>query len=161
MAVPTLFFVDEILYRKVRGSLVRDEMTVYSMMDREFQILSYSYVLRNFEQAYKLEEVGKMINRSKHTVFDRIYNGDLVGAHAVIWPMTDGTKPRGWRFSPKGVEKVWEFFAEMQDRISKDPLSRGQNKRLPSRSELRAMLRNEVVMYIKDESGEFRPTWKP
>lgn len=159
--IPNLFFLDEILYRKISHNRYSDEFKAFSMIDKEMQLLPYTYVLQNFQRAYTLDETSELVNRTRNTVFLNIYNGWIKGTHAVIWPVSGNPRPRGYRWSPNGVMKLRDAFAERQDAIERDPLSRGRNKYVPSRAEVRARLNNEKILYYRDEeTGEFRPTWR-
>ena len=101
------------------------------------------------ETAYTTKQVAQILNKHKITIEDYIWEGK-VATPARIYSI--GNPEGNWSkfmFREKDILDIHEFILEV-----------GHSSELPSRSELQALLKNNLILYTKTEDGKFVPVWK-
>lgn len=157
MKFPRMFFLDEKLYRKEHINRAGDELYAWSFQESRLVTLPYSYVRDNYDQAFSARDVSKVLNRGYTYIRNLVFAGTI---DATDWRRTMTTGDRhGPYWSPKGLMELRDYFASQhRGRPRNDGLKTPQA--IPTRRELRAMLDRGVVLYAKDDAGNFVPTWK-
>lgn len=110
------------------------------------------------QRAYSVSQVSKILNKHVDTIKRHLRAGNIKKPQAVY--SLDGLhRTIRYLFSEDDIREVHEFFRTVhQGRPRKDGrITAGD---LISKPELEALLRNEKVLYTKDEDGEFVPVWK-
>jgi len=118
----------------------------------------WSDVRKRHGRAFRLKQVAEMIGRNVTTIKWDIIKGNIVRPQRIY--TLDGNKnPGTYYFSEEDVYGLHDYIMTVH---------RGRPRRdgqitpasIPSKMELRAMMRHDIVTYIKSESGEFIPMWK-
>lgn len=148
------FFLGKNLYTRIKVQKHLDQIECWGHAEKAFVFLSYSYVLHNQETAYGTTEVAKMLWRAPATLLNSVQRGILRPTIAYIPVGKPDADPIMYAWHESGIMEAWEYFVNTDYRGSGSPVP------TPSKKELRAALNHEVVMYIRDENGEFVPTWR-
>lgn len=151
------FYLNGDLHQRLHVNRVTDTLVAWNHRTRKRVGYSYSDVMRRAERAYKTKEVGLMFNRTRLTLERGIINGDIP-APQKSYSITTGT-PKGYWWNEEDIMNAWDFLSQVhRGRPRKDGLVTTKN--IPSLRELRAMLRQEVILYVQTDDGEFIPSWK-
>jgi hypothetical protein len=112
----------------------------------------------NRRPAYTIREVSAMIGKGVNTMKRHFREGNLPKPMQAD-PLQGVRRPGTYYFSEDDVRLTREYFRNLHwGRPRKDGTVTEQN--MPSKAELEAMMRNEVMLYAKNEEGEFIPVWK-
>jgi hypothetical protein len=129
-------------------SRARDELVAWCYSDKKRVLYSYVDVQKNMENAYTIKQVGALVGRHKVTIEEYILQGKITTPQKV-YPIS---KPEStwskFMFSESDILKLHEYILEA-----------GYTKNIPSKAELRALLKNNMILYTKTETG-FVPVWK-
>ena len=101
------------------------------------------------ENAYSIKDVGLLLGRHKVTIEDYILEGKIKVPQRV-YPI--GNPESTWykfMFSESDILDLHEFISEA-----------GYSSNIPSRAELQALLKHNMILYTKTEEGKFVPVWK-
>ena len=144
------FFLNEKIHKVIRSSRSKDEMVAWCYPDKKRVMYSYSDVKKNMENAYTVTQVGFFLNRHRVTIQDYILDGKIP-APSKIYPIGDpeNTEWSQYMFNQKDILGLHEFLLEA-----------GHSNELPSRAELKALLKTSFILYTKTEEGKFVPVWK-
>jgi hypothetical protein len=143
------FFLNGKLHKVIKSSRSKDEIIAWCYPDRKRVLYSYSQVEKYKESAYSLTEVGKLIGRHKVTVEEYVIDGK-VREPQKVYPI--GKPESNWykyMMSESDVLDLHQFI-----------LDAGYSKNLPSRAELQALLKHNMILYTKSSEGNFVPVWK-
>ncbi len=117
--------------------------------DKKRVLYSYSLVSKGMENAYTLVQAGRILNRHKVTLEEYILVGKIKSPQKV-YPI--GNPDSTWfkyMLSESDIVHIHEFILEA-----------GHTKDLPSKAELLALLKSNVILYTKTNDGKYVPVWK-
>ena len=101
------------------------------------------------ENAYSIKDAGVLLNRHKVTIEEYILAGKIKEPQKV-YPISN-------------PESTWSKFmlseSDILD-IHQFILDAGYLRDLPSRAELQALLKHNMILYTKTKDGSFVPVWK-
>ena len=143
------FFLDGKIHKALRASRAKDEVVAWCYPDKRRVLYSYSIVKKNMKKAYSIKEAGKLLNRHKVTVENYILDGKIKKPNK-IYPISNPES--GWSkymLSEDDILDVHQFI-----------LDDGYTADFPSRSELLALLKHDIILYTKTSEGKFVPVWK-
>jgi hypothetical protein len=143
------FFLNGKIHKVLRSNRSKDELIAWCYPDKKRVLYPYSQVKKNMENAYSTSDVARILDRHKVTLEDYILDGKIKVPQRV-YPI--GNPESTWSkfmFSESDILDLHEFI-----------LDSGYSKELPSRSELKALLKNNVILYTKSSDGKFIPVWK-
>jgi hypothetical protein len=143
------FFLNDKLHKVIKKSRAKDELIAWCYIDKKRVMFSYSQVYKYMENAYSIVEVGKILGKHKVTIEDYILEGKIRRPEKV-YPI--GNPDSTWSkymFSEKEIYELHEFI-----------LDSGHISQMPSKTELMAILKNNLILYTKTEEGKFVPVWK-
>ena len=142
------FFLNNQLHKVIRLSRAKDEVVAWRYSDKKRVLYSYVDVQKNMENAYTITQVGAILGRHKVTIEEYILQGKIT-APQKVYPISkpDSTWSK-FMFSESDILKLHEYILEA-----------GYTKNIPSRAELRALLKNNMILYTKTDTG-FVPVWK-
>lgn len=143
------FFLNEKIHKVLRASRSKDELVAWSYPDKKRMLYSYSQVEKYMGKAYGIQEVASLLNKHKVTIEDYILEGK-VKTPQKIYPISNPDN------------KNWSRYMFSQDDIldvHQHILDSGHSKEIPSKTELIALLKNNIILYTKTDSG-FVPVWK-
>jgi hypothetical protein len=153
--LPAYVILNKKLYKVLSKTKSTDRAVLWNFEEKTREVHSYLAVAKYGEKAYSPYEIGQLLNRSKYTIkahwheFPEPYR---------IYAFTSG-EPVGRRWDSDGVMEIRDVLASKH---YGHPRNDGEiiPMAIPSRTELRAMLNQEAVYYVKAEDGSVIPTWK-
>jgi hypothetical protein len=148
--VARYFFLNGKIHKVVRAARSRDELIAWCYPDRKRVMYSYSQVSKYLENAFTLTEVAEMLNKHKVTIEDYILEGKIK-APQKVYPISnpDSTTWSKYMFKESDILDLHQFI-----------LDAGHSGDLPSKAELQALLKHNLILYTKTEEGKFVPVWK-
>jgi len=144
------FFLNDKIHKVIKASRSRDELIAWSYIDKKRMLYSYSQVEKNMQNAYSMTQVAKILNKHKVTIEDYILDGKI-RAPQKIYPIGD-PENKNWSkymFSESDILDLHQFILDV-----------GYPTEIPSRTELIAILKHNLILYTKTEEGKFVPVWK-
>jgi hypothetical protein len=144
------FFLNDKIHKVLKSSRSKDEIIAWCYPDKKRVMYSYSQVKKNMQTAYTVVEVAHMLNKHRVTIQEYILN-DKVSTPQKIYPIgqPDSENWSQYMFNQKNILDIHEHI-----------LDSGHSKEIPSKAELQALLKNNLVLYTKTEDGKFVPVWK-
>lgn len=129
-------------------SRAKDELIAWSYLDKKRVMYSYSQVEKNMENAYTIKQASTILNRHKVTIENYILNGKIKNPQKVY--------PIG------NIESKWfKFMLSESDilDIHSYILEAGYTKDFPTKGEVQALLKHNIILYTKTDNG-FVPVWR-
>lgn len=152
------FYLNGKLHKKLHINRGADTITTWCYPDHRRVAYTYSDVLLNKEPAYTLQEVGKMLNRRPDTIERAILEGNIV-APQYTYGLDENKHKYKYMWHESDIIAAHEYFSQVhKGRPRKDGLITPMH--LPTLRELRAIIRQQNILYVRDEDGSFRPTWQ-
>jgi hypothetical protein len=143
------FFLNNKIHKVLSHSRSKDQMVAWCYPDKKRLMYSYSQVLKSMENAYSTKQVAQMLGKHKITIEDYILDGKIKYPQKV-YPI--GNPDSTWykfMYSESDIMDIHEFILES-----------GYSKNMPSRNEMRALLKHNTILYTKTNEGNFVPVWK-
>jgi hypothetical protein len=152
------FYLNDALHKALHVSRPDDMIIAWNFIEGKRVAYNYSDVQKNKKHAYSISEAAKLLNRHSDTIKRHLRLGDIKRpqqAHS----LEDKNKLGRYYFTDEDIKEMREFFKTVH--IGR-PRNDGQvtASNIPSKAELEAMLRNETVLYAKNNDGEFVPVWR-
>lgn len=143
------FFLNSKVHKVLKLSRAKDELIAWSYLDKKRMMYSYAQVDKGMEKAYTIVEVSKILGRHRVTIEEYILQGKVKQPQKV-YPISnpDSTWSK-YMFSESDIMDIHQFIIDA-----------GHIRDLPSRSELQAILKHNLILYTKTEDGKFVPVWK-
>jgi hypothetical protein len=110
---------------------------------------SYAQVDKHMERAYGIVEVSKIIGRHRVTIEEYILQGKVKQPQKVYPISNPDSSWSKYMFSESDILDIHQFIIDA-----------GHIRDLPSRSELQAILKHNLILYTKTDDGKFVPVWK-
>ena len=142
------FFLNNKLHKVIRLSRAKDEVVAWCYPDKKRVMYPYSDAEKNMETAYTIKQAGQILGRHKVTIEEYILQGKISTPQKVYPISNPESSWYKFMFSESDIFKLHEYILEA-----------GYTKDLPSKAELRALLKNNIILYTKTDSG-FVPVWK-
>lgn len=144
------FFLNGKIHKVLRAHRSKDELVAWCYPDKKRVLYSYSQVEKYMENAYSMTDVGLIIGKHKVTIEDYILEGKIKPPQKV-YPISnpDSKNWSKYMFSESDVLDLHQFI-----------LDTGHSKELPTKVELQALLKRNVILYTKTKEGKFVPVWK-
>ncbi len=143
------FFLNNKIHKVLSHSRSKDQMVAWCYPDKKRLLYSYSQVLKTMENAYSTSQVAQMLGKHKVTIEDYILDGKIRYPQKV-YPI--GNPDSTWykfMYSESDIMDIHEFILES-----------GYSKDMPSKNEMRALLKHNTILYTKTNEGNFVPVWK-
>lgn len=152
------FFYKGELHKRLRINRSADIVIAWSYPQGHAVKHIYSDVRKNGQKAFTTGQVCKMINR-KHRTLKNIIDDGMIPAPAMSYGIDENRNPYGYYWREEDVMNLHEYLLTVHHgRPRKDgyvfPMM------MPSRAELRAIIRQGTVLYVRTDDGEFIPTWE-
>ena len=143
------FFLNGKVHKVLRLSRAKDEVVAWSYLDNKRVMYSYAQVDKHMERAYGIVEVSKIIGRHRVTIEEYILQGKVKQPQKVYPISNPDSSWSKYMFSESDILDIHQFIIDA-----------GHIRDLPSRSELQAILKHNLILYTKTEEGNFVPVWK-
>jgi hypothetical protein len=158
------FFINGELHKKLHVNRSTDLITSWNYAQGKRLGYSWSDTKRNLQNAYTVKETAALLNRHRNRILEYIERGHIEKPQNTYTPLVgdeykDQRRIFKYMFSEDDVMAIRDFLSTLhRGRPRKDGLVTAKN--VPTRQELRAIMKNEVVLYQKTEDGDFMPVWK-
>ncbi len=150
------FFYHGKLHKKIHINRGADIITAWNYPDGVLEKYIYSDVRKNGEQAFSMSQVVKMINRKHSTLRQAIYAGNI-RTPQTTYGIDENRNNYAYYWSEKDIMELHAYLKTVhKGHPRKD--GRITPLKLPTVAELRAMIRQGTVFYVK-VGDEFVPTW--
>ena len=143
------FFLNGKVHKVLRLSRAKDEVVAWSYLDNKRVMYSYAQVDKHMERAYGIVEVSKIIGRHRVTIEEYILQGKVKQPQKVYPISNPDSSWSKYMFSESDILDIHQFIIDA-----------GHIRDLPSRSELQAILKHNLILYTKTDEGSFVPVWK-
>lgn len=154
----TYFYLNGLLHRKLRINRAQDEIITWCYPLAKRVTYTYSQVIRNKEPAFTTSQVCDMIGRRRTVVESSLTEGE-VDRPQYTYALDDPEKKNyKYMWSEKDIMSLHDYLlTKHRGRPRNDGLIIPQA--MPSKRELRAIIRQEELFYVKD-GDEFKPIWR-
>jgi hypothetical protein len=143
------FFLNQKVHKVIKVSRAKDELIAWCYPDKKRILYSYSEVEKNMEKAYSLIEAGKVLNRHRVTIEEYILQGKIKKPQKVYPISNPDSEWSRYMLSESDILDIHQYIIDA-----------GRTRDLPSRSELQALLKHNLILYTKTVDGRFVPVWK-
>jgi len=143
------FFLNDKIHKVLSSSWAKDELIAWCYPDKKRVMYSYSQVIKSMENAYSTKQVAQILNKHKVTIEDYILDGKIRYPQKVYPIGNDESTWYKFMYSESDIVDIHQFILEA-----------GYSKDMPSKSELRALLKHNTILYTKTTEGNFVPVWK-
>jgi hypothetical protein len=143
------FFLNGKIHKVIRTSKARDELVAWCYPDKKRVMYSYSQVKKNMGNAYTIKQVCEILNRHRVTVEEYILQGKIKVPQRVYPISNPESTWYKFMFSESDIYDLHQFI-----------LDAGYTKNFPSKAELTALLKHNLILYTKTDEGSFVPVWK-
>lgn len=143
------FFLNSKIHKVIRSSRSKDELVAWCYPDKKRVLYSFIDAQKNMETAYTIKQVAEMLNKHKITIEDYILEGKVQRPQKI--------------YSIGNPEGKWSKFMFHESNIldiHQHILDSGHSKNIPSKTELKALLKHNMILYTKTGEGNFVPVWK-
>ena len=153
----TYFYLNGKLHRKLHINRGADTLTAWCYPDHCRVAYTYSDVLRRHNKAFTTMEVCKMLMRGRTKVEMAIVDG-MIERPQHTYSLNENKRMYKYMWSEADVMAAHAYFSTVhRGRPRHDGLVTPQ--KLPTARELRAMMRNDEILYIK-QGDKLVPTWQ-
>jgi len=145
------FYLNKKLHKVLKSSRVKNTLIAWSYEDKKRVLYVFSDVKKYKQNAYTLAEVCKMLNKHRVTIQDYILEGK-VRAPQKVYPIgnAENFKWSQYMFSEDDILELYDYIISAGREIEK----------LPTKSELKALIKHNIILYTKTSEGQFVPVWK-
>jgi hypothetical protein len=143
------FFLNGKVHKVLRLSRAKDEVIAWSYIDKKRVMYSYAQVDKHMERAYTVLETGKILGRHRVTIEEYILQGKIKQPQKVYPISNPESTWSKYMLSESDVLDIHQFIIDA-----------GHIRDLPSRAELQALLKHNLILYTKTTDGKFVPVWK-
>ena len=128
------FFLNGNIHKVLKSSRARDEIVAWCYPDKKRVMYPYSLVKKNMENAYSTVEAAKLLNRHKVTIEEYILQGKIKAPQKVYPISNPESSWSKYMFSESDILDIHQFIIDA-----------GYIRELPSRSELQALLKHNLL----------------
>lgn len=152
------FFLDGVPHKKLQVNHAADILIAWNYIEEKTVSYVWTVARRNMEKAFLTGQVEKWFGRTRVSMLNYIANG-LIKPPYLTYSL-DGQKKTGlylWR-----EENVLDLHDMLLTHGRGRPRRDGTpvSTTIPSRAEILAMMRNDVVLYTKTRDGDYKPVWQ-
>lgn len=152
------FYLNGDLHRTLLVNRPEDMLIAWNFTQNRRVAYVLSDARQHMQRAYSVAEVAKIFDRQKKSIFRYIYNGNIPPPQK-SYVIGEPEKQSKYYFSEEDIYRLHDFLLTVNaGRPRLDGLR--TPTRAPSRRELEAILRNDTILYVKNDNGEFLPVWK-
>lgn len=142
------FFLNNKIHKVIKLSRAKDELVAWCYPDKKRVLYSYSQVQKYKENAYSIKEAGLLLNKHKVTIEEYILNGKIKIPQKVYPISNPESSWFKFMLSESDILDIHQYIVDV-----------GYSKDVPSKAELTALFKHNIILYTKTDSG-FVPVWK-
>ena len=151
------FFYRGDLCKKIHIHRPNDIVIAWNYPKGKAEQYVYSDVRKNGTQAFSTHQVEKLVGRSKRTIKKILAEGQIPTPQRT-YGLDENRNGYAYYWSESDIMGLWDYLKTVhRGRPRKD--GRVTPQELPTASELRAMIRQGTVFYVK-VGDDFIPTWR-
>ena len=152
------FYLNGELHKRLHIHRGADQITTWNYPKEKRVVYTYSDVKRNQRPCFTTAEVAEMISRAHDTILDVIMRGEF-DPPQYTYGLTELRQKFQYMWSEEDIMNLHAYFSSIH---KGRPRNDGKitPAYLPSPRELRAMINQEEVLYVKSDDGEFIPAWR-
>lgn len=152
------FFLNGELHKKLHVNRSSDIITAWNYTQAKRMGYSWSDAKKNLQYAYTINEAASLVNRHRNRLLEYIEQGHIKKPQ-MTYTLDGDRKPVKYLLSEDDVMEIRDFLSTLhRGRPRKDGLITAKN--VPTKQELKAKIKNEVILYQQTKDGEFIPVWK-
>lgn len=153
-----VFFLNGKLHKKLR--IVRPADTIETWCYPEHRRVAYTYsdVRKNYKPAFSTKQVADMLGKSVMTL-ENVLKAGGIEEPATMYSLTENKHKFARRWSEEDIMNLHAYMLSVHRGRPRND-GRITPQQMPTASELRAMIRQEQILYVKTEDGNFRPAWR-
>ncbi len=145
------------LHKKMHINRGADVISAWNYPKGKLEKYSYTDVKKNGEKAFSTQEVATMMSRNYRTISNLLMSGEIRRPQKQ-YKIDEHRNGHAFYWCEKDIMELHKYFTGIhRGRPRNDGIITPQ--KLPTAAELRAMIRQGTVLYIKDDDGNFVPTW--
>ena len=152
------FYLNGKLHKVLRRSRAQDLIVAWDYQQGKRVAFSLTDVNKNKQHAYPISQVVKIIGKHEDTIKKHLYAGNLKYPQQV-YSLNGNKTPGKYYWSEDDIRDMHNFFKNVhRGRPRNDgAITPGD---MPSRAEIEATMRQENILYVKNDDGTFVPVWK-
>lgn len=151
------FYLNGQHHKVIRISRAEDLIIAWNYEEHKKVTYIWSLTKQNMQKAFTMKQVSRIFDRDIMIIHDYINDGKIRRPKQAY--SLETLKPGKFLFSEDDLRGMHSYLLTVhRGRPRNDGMI--TNTKLMSRAELEAMMRQETVLYTKDEDGEFIPVWK-
>jgi hypothetical protein len=152
------FYLNGELHKVLSINRAQDLVTAWIFNQEKRVVYVWSDVRKRLGKAFTMTQVSRMIGRHRVIIENYILDGKIRPPQRIY--TLDGTKnPGKYMFSESDVYELHDYLLTVH--IGRPRKDGGVTpSRMPSKAELKAMIRHDTVMYLRQADGTFTPVWK-
>ena len=152
------FFYRDCLCKKIHINRGADVLTAWNYSKGQLEKYVYSDVRRNGEQAFSTAQVLSMVNRKKRDIIWNAIREGHINEPASTYGLDENREKYAYYWREKDIMDLHDYLITIhRGRPRNDGLI--TPAKTPTASELRAMIRQGTVFYVK-VGDQFVPTWQ-
>lgn len=152
------FYLNSDLHKILRVNRSEDMVFAWNYPQGKRVAYIWSDVQRNMQHAYRIPQVGEMLNRHRNIIKNYVKSGDIREVQKT-YSIEDPKKKGVYYLSEDNIKELHSLLLTVhRGRPRKDGEVVSSN--LPTKAELDAMLNQETILYMKTKDGDFSPVWK-
>ena len=152
------FYLNSDLHRILRIVRPSDLVECWNYREEKRVMYVWSDTRKRLGKAFTLQDVSKMIGRHRVQLEHYILDGNIRTPQR-IYSLDGNKRPGKYLLSEQDVLELHDYLLTVHiGRPRKD--GRITPGKTPTKAELRAMMKHELITYVKTSDNEFRPMWK-
>jgi hypothetical protein len=156
-AVAKFFMLNGDLHKKLFVNRSKDLLVAWNYSEHKKVSYNYKHTIDKAEPTYSMSEVCKMVGRQRTTLMKAI-RGEHIRMPPFTYTLDEHRKKHSYRWPEESILELREYLSTIhRGRPRKDGEEYAAG--VPSERELRAVINNDEILYIK-KGDQFVPTWK-
>jgi len=152
------FYLNGFLHKVIRRSRAEDLLIAWNYQEGKRVAYNLTDVNKNKQHAYPISQVVKIIGKHEDTINMHLRRGNLKFPQR-SYSLNGNKTPGKYFWSEDDIRDMHDFFKTVhRGRPRLDGAVTPGN--MPSRAELEAIMKQENILYIKNNDGDFVPVWK-
>lgn len=151
------FYYGGFLHKTLKVNRARDECEAFRYNDGKKYYYLWSDVQHRGYPALTLKKVSEIVNRKPQTIYNLINTG-RISKPEKTYSLENGN-PGNYMFSRQDVQNLHDYIKNLHfGRPRNDGVV--NNRNVPNPKEVAAAVNHGIFVYVKNDQGEYVPTWK-
>jgi len=151
------FYTDGKLHKVIHVNRAADVATTFCYPDGEYRQYPWAWLKKNYERAYGMQDVANLVQRHRRWIQRKMLDGDIRKPQKAY--SLKNPDRYTYYFSENDILEVQDYFANQHIGFKrKDGLITPAPT--PSKYDLKAMMNDGAIMYVKGEGDTFVPVWR-